>query len=124
MPMSIWDEFKTADDRWKPENPGDTIAGTLIGLRVATMPDGSRIPQLTIRKDDGTEASVLASQKQLQAKLAAADPQPGSRIGISFTHMEQLQGGRTLKHFDVAVKPGDTPATAQPAASVSASDLI
>lgn len=121
--MSIWDEFRSADERWKPENPGDSIAGTLIGLRVATMPDGTRIPQLVIRKDDTTEVSVLASQSQLQRKLAALDPQPGSRIAISYTHVEQMQGGRTLKHFDVAVKHGDVPAGAG-TTSTAASDLI
>lgn len=129
--MSIWDEFRQADDRFKFENPGDSIAGTITGLRIATMPDNTRLPQLTIKRDDGTEASVLASQAQLQRKLAALDPQAGQRIAIAFTHVEQLQGGKTMKHFDVAVKAGDggqsTPAAAAAAqtnAGVSASDLI
>jgi hypothetical protein len=125
--MSVWDEFKTAEDRWKPENPGDSIAGTIVGIRVATMPDQTRIPQLTVRKDDGSEVSLLASQSQLQRKLALLDPVPGQRIAIAFTHVENLQGGRTLKHFDVAVKPGEA-TTGHPAEPVavgkSAADLI
>jgi len=127
--MSIWDEFRQADDRFKFETPGDAIAGTITGLRVATMPDNTRIPQLTIKRDDGTESSVLASQSQLQRKLAALDPQAGQRIAISFTHVEQLQGGKTMKHFDIALKPADA-STPQPAAanagapSTSAADLI
>lgn len=122
--MSIWNEFKSTDERWKPENPGDKIAGTLVGLRVATMPDSTRIPQLIIDTEVG-EVSVLASQKQLQSKLADLDPQPGCKIGIVYTEMQQLAGGRTLKCFDVVVKPGD-PAkeTAAAVSAMSASDLI
>ena len=41
--MSVWDEFKGgSDDRWKPENVGDAIAGEITRIRVVNFDDGSR----------------------------------------------------------------------------------
>lgn len=131
--MSIWNDFKGADNQFKFEKIGDSIAGTLTSARLATMPDGDKVPALVIRKDDGTEWSLLVGNADLQRKLAAHDPQPGCRIAIAYTHDEQVGKPSPMKRFDVAIKPG-TPtaepaaanagATAAPAGATSAADLI
>lgn len=118
--MTIWDEFRGgSDDRWKPENVGDAIAGEIVRIRVVSFDDGSRVPALTVRKDDGTEADVLAGQAQLRIKLADLGPEAGDRIAIKFTGVENRGGGKTLKLFDVAVKKTETTATA-----MSVDDLL
>lgn len=106
--MSVWDEFKGgSDDRWKPENVGDAIAGEITRIRVVNFDDGSRVPALTIRKDDGIEADVLAGQAQLRIKLADLAPEVGDRIAIKFTGIENRGGGKTLKLFDVGTKKAE-----------------
>lgn len=118
-----WAEFQRGDgdfpEPFKFENPGDTIAGTITRMRVATI-DGKRIPEFYIQPDDGDERSVLAGQVRLQIKLAELRPASGDRIAIVFTGTEAgSKPGRTLKNFDVQHKRGT--ATAAPS---SAADLI
>jgi hypothetical protein len=106
--MSIeWSQFERSSsgefpDRWKPENEGDRISGTVKTIRIATMPDGNRYPSLTI-VSSGVERQVLASQVQLLRLLAEKKPQAGDTLTIVFTHVEKLQGGKTMKHFTVDV---------------------
>lgn len=133
--MSVWDQFRDAANTWKPENPGDNIVGTIVGISVTqSTTTGKNQPRIILKKDDGEEIKVYASQVQLQRKLAAEDPKPGDRLAIVFTHVEALEAGKTMKHFDVTVKRGEA-ATAgsvaapsnAPAANVnttSAADLI
>lgn len=133
--MSIWDDYRGADNQFKFATVGDNIAGTLTSVRLATMPDGDKVPALVIRKDDGTEWSLLVGNADLQRKLAAFDPQPGCRIAIAYTHDEHVGKPSPMKRFDVAVKPGEPVAAAQPAGAgatqtsapagaTSAADLI
>jgi len=112
-----WNEFDKPlgeFNRWKPENEGDAIAGVLKSMRIATMPDGKRYPSLTIVAA-GVDTDVLASQVILLRQLAEKKPQPGDTIKITYTRLEKLAGGKTMKHFTVEVKP------AQP---VTADDLL
>jgi len=104
--MSIeWDKFKRPEsgdypDRWRPENPGDTITGRITAMRVATMPDGSQYPSLTLDTTTG-QREILASQTMLLQRMAALQPRIGDTICVTFTEIEKLQGGKTLKHFTV-----------------------
>ncbi len=133
-----WDEWSRPADGDYPaplkfEHPGDSIAVTVTRVRVATMPDGKRLPELTIRKDDGEERQVLASQVRLQSRLAELRPVAGDRISIVFTSTEPAtKAGRSpVKCFDVALKQGagagggSSAPAAQPAAvASSAADLL
>lgn len=104
--MSIWDEFRHAENRWKPEEKGDEIAGTIVSIRVRQWDDGGRSPELLLRADTGEEVSVTANQVQLQRKLAERAPNVGDWVKITYLGLEKLQGGKTLKHFDVDHTPG------------------
>lgn len=116
--MSInWNEFEKPSGeftKWKPENEGDTIAGVLKSIRIATMPDGNRYPSMSITVA-GVDTDVLASQVQLLRLLAEKKPQPGDTIKITYTRLEKLAGNKTMKHFTVEVKP------AQP---ITADDIL
>jgi hypothetical protein len=106
--MSInWDNFKRTEgdfpDRWRPENAGDTVTGKITQMRIATMPDGSTYPSLTITTKSG-EREILASQTRLLAILSEKQPRIGDTITITHTIVEKLAGGKTLKHFDVEIK--------------------
>lgn len=111
--MSInWNEFErpTGDypDRFKFENEGDTVSGKITQIRVATMPDGSRYPSITIDTGERT-VEVLASQTQLLRLLASTQPKTGDQITITHTNVEKLAGGKTLKHFTIDTAPSAAP---------------
>ena len=125
-----WGEFQGSSGDWQKfrfEAPGDSIAGEITELRIATMPDGTRMPALTIRTEDGTEWSLLASQVGLQRALSAQRPATGDTIAIVYTGDGEAKPGKSApKLFDVVVKQADATAqpAAAPAAAPSASSLI
>ena len=128
-----WGEFQGSSGDWQKfrfEAVGDSIAGEIVELRIATMPDGTRMPALTIKTDDGSEWSLLASQMGLQRALAQHRPATGDTIAIVYTGDGEAKPGKSApKLFDVVVKRGDeaVPAAAAPApapAAPSASSLI
>jgi hypothetical protein len=120
-----WTEFGGAagsgdyPERFTFITPGDQITGTITAVSVATMPDGTRLPAIELRDDNGTAWSVLAGPKALQGLLAAHRPASGDRIGIVFTGFGEAKPGKSpAKLFDVAVKrDGDTAAPVAPAAA-------
>jgi hypothetical protein len=130
-----WGEFAgNADgqypDKFRFNEPGDSIAGIVRDVRIATMPDGTRLPSLEIEDTNGTTWSVLAGPVGLQRALATHRPATGDTIAIVFTGNGEAKPGKSApKLFDVVVKRGDegVPAAAAPApapAAPSASSLI
>ena len=128
-----WGEFQGSSGDWQKfrfEAPGDSIAGEIVELRIATMPDGTRMPALTIKTEDGSEWSLLASQMGLQRALAQHRPATGDTIAIVYTGDGEAKPGKSApKLFDVVVKRGDegvpaAAANAPAAAAPSASSLI
>jgi hypothetical protein len=126
-----WGEFQGSSGDWQKfrfETAGDSIVGEITELRIATMADGTRMPALTIKTDDGTEWSLLASQIGLQRALSTHRPATGDTIAIVYTGDGTPKPGKSApKLFDVQVKRGDetpAPAPAPAAAAPSASSLI
>lgn len=134
MTTSIdWGEFQGSSGDWQKfrfEAAGDSISGTLAEVRIATMPDGTRMPALTIKTADGTEWSLLASQVNLQRALAQHRPATGDQIAIVYTGDAEAKPGKSpAKLFDVVVKRSDDPVPAAAAptpapAAPSAADLL
>jgi hypothetical protein len=125
-----WGEFQGSSGDWQKfrfETAGDSIVGEITELRIATMADGTRMPALTIKTDDGTEWSLLASQIGLQRALSTHRPATGDTIAIVYTGDGDPKPGKSApKLFDVQVKRGDetpAPAPAPAAAAPSASSL-
>jgi hypothetical protein len=126
-----WGEFQGSSGDWQNfrfATAGDSIVGEITELRIATMADGTRMPALTIKTDDGTEWSLLASQIGLQRALSSHRPATGDTIAIVYTGDGDPKPGKSApKLFDVQVKRGDetpAPAPAPAAAAPSASSLI
>jgi hypothetical protein len=126
-----WGEFQGSSGDWQKfrfETAGDSIVGEITEIRIATMADGVRMPALTIKTDDGTEWSLLASQIGLQRALSSHRPATGDTIAIVYTGDGDPKPGKSApKLFDVQVKRGDetpAPAPAPAAAAPSASSLI
>lgn len=120
--MSVWDdpEVNTPNEFVTFANIGDGIIGEILSISKHTFDDGKIAPKLTIRTDEGDEKTLTAGQVQLKAKLVEARPEVGDRIKIVHTQSEKRAGGKTLKHFDVAVqRPGAKAATPPPAASAA-----
>jgi len=103
--MSYWDEpgIAIVSDYVKFENVGDTISGVIIDLGIQTWQDGSKSPKLTLRTADGDKV-LTASQFQLKQKMAELRPEVGDSIKVTLEGVEKLQGGKTMKVFNVAVK--------------------
>ncbi|CAB5216887.1 hypothetical protein UFOVP199_2 [uncultured Caudovirales phage] len=102
--MSIWDnpDMKVNSDFIKFENPGDTVTGTVVSIRAHQFDDGKVVPQIILNTADG-ERTVTAGQVQLKALLADKRPEVGDTLTITHTEIEKRSGGKTLKHFTVAV---------------------
>lgn len=125
MSSSIWDdpELKVNDDYVKFENVGDAASGLILSIRAHRFDDGKVVPQILIRDDaDGEERTITAGQVRLKAELAEKRPEAGDHIRIALSSIEKRQGGKTLKHFDVAVTRGSAaaPAAQAPAATAEA----
>lgn len=120
--MSIWDdpELRAGGEFVKFEKPGDTVSGVINAVRAHRFDDGQVAPQILITTDEGEDRTITAGQVRLKSALAEQRPEAGDRISITFTQEEKRAGGKTLKHFDVAVTRGGTPAVAQPAATATA----
>ena len=103
--MSYWDEpgIAIVSDYVKFENVGDTISGVIVDLGIQTWQDGSKSPKLTLRTADGDKV-LTASQVQLKQKMAELRPEVGDQIKVTLEGVEKLQGGKTMKVFNVAVK--------------------
>jgi hypothetical protein len=133
-----WGEFQGQTGDWQKfrfEAVGDSIAGVISDMRIATMADGTRMPALTITTADGGDWSLLASQVGLQRLLSQHRPATGDKISIVYVgDLDAKPGKSPAKQFEVAVKRGDetgtpavvpAPAPAAPApVAVSAADLI
>jgi len=121
--MSIWDdpELQAGGDFVKFDNVGDTIAGTITAIRRQRFDDGQVAPQILLTADDGTERTLTAGQIRLKTKLAELRPEAGDHITITLTDVEKRSGGKSLKHFDVKVRPNGT---AQPAPAVNAAATV
>lgn len=123
--MSIWDdpELQAGGDFVKFDNVGDTIAGTITAIRRQRWDDGSVAPQILLTADDGSERTLTAGQIRLRTKLAELRPEAGDHITVTLTEIEKRSGGKSLKHFDVQVRPnGAVPAVpAQALAPAAAS---
>ncbi len=108
-----WGEFQGSSGDWQKfrfETAGDSIVGEITELRIATMADGTRMPALTIKTDDGTEWSLLASQIGLQRALSTHRPATGDTIAIVYTGDGDPKPGKSApKLFDVQVKRATRP---------------
>lgn len=120
--MSVWDdpEIRSGGDFIKLENVGDTVSGTVSGIRAHRFDDGKVAPQVLLVTDDGEEKTLTAGQVRLKAVLAEQRPESGDHIKVTLTEIEKRAGGKTLKHFDVEVTRGNGVAPASPAPAAAA----
>lgn len=90
---------------WTPTQPGDTLAGTLVGF--STTPKGHRLAVIS-REEDDVEVATYLSNVALVSGFERLDPQPGERIGIKFTGMKTSKSGREYKSFVVVMPDRET----------------
>ncbi len=125
-----WEGIAQSSGYAKWENEGDSVKGKVTEVGIGQDMNGNDCPQVIVDTGDGDGITVSASQAQLRSKLIEARPNVGDTIAIVFTGVEKRAGGKTLKQFDVAVKPGDPSDSADPVGAPSsggrpsAADLI
>lgn len=107
--MGFWDDpaLKPAGgDYVKFENPGDSVAGTIINLGVKTWQDGDKSARITLDLDSGGTCILTASNAHLQRLLWSAKPQLGDHIMVRFDGEEKAGGGGfKRKVFTLEVSP-------------------
>jgi hypothetical protein len=120
--MSVWDEVSAGGDYVRFDKVGDSVAGTVTAVRAQRWDDGTVSPQLLLVTDDGEEKTVTAGAIRLKMALAEKRPDKGDHIRITLTDEEKRGGGKTLRHWDVQVTPGNgaAPAAAAPAPAAAA----
>lgn len=99
-----WDDLPKGA-YWKPENIGDTIAGTIVRKGLGTDYNNNLCPQLGLETADG-ERIVNAGQAQLKAKLMELKPKVGDKIRITFSSTEKAAKG-DKKMFTVEHKAAE-----------------
>lgn len=119
--MGFWDDpdLRAGGEYKKFDNVGDTVTGQIVNIKKHVFDDGKVAPQLLLALQDGTETTVSAGQIRLKIKLNELQPTPGDWIKITLTNVEKRAMGKTLKDFDVQVKPGQLPAAHQQAAALA-----
>ena len=105
--MSVWDdpEMRTASDYAKFEVIGDFISGVVTGVFAHRFDDGKVVPKIMLDTGDG-EVALTAGQVRLKAELSEKRPEVGDMLTVRLIDIEKRAGGKTLKHFDVAVIKG------------------
>lgn len=85
-------------DAWKPEEPGESIAGQYIGPQAAKGGKKGDFLAYHIKLDDGRRVSVTG------ASLATIMPQipRGSFVQVTFRGMVEMKAG-DMKVFDVEI---------------------
>ncbi len=134
MPID-YDDFPTPGGggdfapTYKFVNVGDNIKGTITRADRVTL-DGKAVPVFELETADGP-FTVWASNVDLFYKVLEERPIEGDALAVIYTGNENLEGGRTKKVYDVAVKRNATAGTtvaAEQAAPVqttqSADDLF
>jgi len=117
-PTSIWDDpdVKTNEDYVTFDAVGDGVSGVIQHIGKHTFDDGKVAAQLLIRCDDGEERTLTAGQVRLKAALVEQRPMVGDHLKVHLSQIEKRSGGKTLKHFEVAIVRGGAPAAPSPAA--------
>lgn len=114
---NIWDEpdLKTGGEFIKFDAVGETASGVITSIRVHRWDDGKVDPQIYLTTDDGEERTLTAGQVRLKAALTEARPNIGDHLKVTLTQIEKRAGGKTLKHFEVAVTPAGQAPVSSPA---------
>jgi hypothetical protein len=86
------------------DNVGDTVSGTITGVRKHMFEDGKVVPQIELDTADGPK-TLTAGQVRLKAALAEKRPGVGDLLTVTLTSIEKRAGGKTLKEFSVIVGP-------------------
>lgn len=112
--QSIWDdpELRPGGDFVRFDSPGDTVSGVISAIKAHRFEDGSVAPQVHFIDDtDGEDKTLTVGQIKLKLLFHEERPEPGDWFQATYTEQERRAGGKTLKHFNLTVNRGGSPAT-------------
>jgi hypothetical protein len=121
QPNDFWSdpEMFSSGDFVKFDAVGDTVSGTITGVRKHMFEDGKVVPQIELDTADGPK-TLTAGQVRLKAALAEKRPGVGDLLTVTLTGIEKRAGGKTLKEFSVVVGPFAAPTAPVAAAAAPA----
>ena len=126
QPNDFWSdpEMFSSGDFIKFDQVGDTVSGTITGVRKHMFEDGKVVPQIELDTADGPK-TLTAGQVRLKAALAEKRPGVGDLLTVTLTGIEKRAGGKTLKEFSVVVGPvAAAPMAAPVTAAAPAADPL
>jgi hypothetical protein len=125
QPNDFWSdpEMFSSGDFIKFDAVGDTVSGTITGVRKHMFEDGKVVPQIELDTADGPK-TLTAGQVRLKAALAEKRPGVGDLLTVTLTGIEKRAGGKTLKEFSVIVGPVAAPAPAAAVPAAAADDPL
>lgn len=127
--MEFWEDadLQAGGDYLSLAAQGDTISGTITGMRKRVWDDGKVAPELFLNTDAGTviggqqvapeNYSFTAGAYELKKELALQRPGVGDHFKATRGATEQLKGGRSIGHYTVEIVRGNAqqpPQQAQP----------
>ncbi len=105
---AYWRQFPIS---WDPDEPGETLVGVVEHLGETKLRD-QWYPRVQIRTDGGDLVTVVATQKQLLAKLVTLKPRVADRIKIRYEGPagQAAPGMSPTLRYSVAVRQAVTEA--------------
>lgn len=106
--VAYWRQFPIT---WDPDEPGETLTGVVEHLGETKLRD-TWFPRVQVRTEDGELVTVIATQKQLLAKLVTAKPRVGDLIKIRYEGPAgtAAPGMNPTLRYSLAVRGGVTKA--------------
>ena len=107
MSDDIWDSFPSGDFV-KFATIGDTVSGTVTGIRVGEDFNGRPCPVIDLATADGPR-TVTCGQANLSAQIKAMRPKVGTALTITYTSEAKAEKGMK-KVFTITAAAGSEPA--------------
>lgn len=116
--MTFWDDpdLAAGGDYLALGQQGDTISGTITGMRRRVFDDGKVAAELFLQTDGGTviggqpvapgDYSFTCGAYAIKKELNLQRPATGDHVKFVRGALEQLKGGRSVGHYEVVVTHG------------------
>lgn len=93
-----------APEAWNPEQPGDTLLGTVVDIDRDAPGSHGPCDVATIVTPENEKKALWLSNKVLREAWEKKSPAPGDYVGIKFEGVKESNSGREYKLFSLVVE--------------------
>lgn len=92
-------------DSWKPEKPGDSVIGKMVGVKTVDLPKNGRIPARTLNVYSIETKEGVRSVWESGGLKALAEVKKGAQVAIVFVGLKKIKGQTNpMREFVVGTK--------------------